>query len=76
ATPMMEKIVHTAKQAVKATVLSPRARVWSEREAVAVVCMTEPPVLSLLPPQKGSPSDMQPRVTDLLDLDHVIGNFL
>ncbi|KAF0113117.1 MAG: hypothetical protein FD150_2146, partial [Rhodobacteraceae bacterium] len=37
ATPMIEKIVQTAKQAVKAIVLSVRARVWSAREAVVAV---------------------------------------
>ena len=43
ATPMMEKIVQTAKQAVKAMVLRLNARVWSAREAVATVCMAGTP---------------------------------
>ncbi len=43
ATPMIEKIVHTAKHAVKAIVLSPSARFWSAREAVAADCMAGSP---------------------------------
>jgi len=39
ATPMIENIVQTAKQAVKAIVLNAKARDWSAREAVATVCM-------------------------------------
>jgi hypothetical protein len=39
AMPMIEKIVQTAKQAVKATVDRASARFWSARETVALASM-------------------------------------
>ena len=45
ATPMIEKIVQTAKQAVKAIVLRARARFWSGLEMLASV--SKPKLLRL-----------------------------
>ena len=41
-TPIMEKIVHTAKQTVNANVLKPSARYWSPRVTPSSTCMMFP----------------------------------
>jgi hypothetical protein len=67
---MIEKIVQTAKQVVKAIVLSVRARDWSAREAVTVVGMAETPARMAHSPRLGLSHSWGRRGPDLVDLDH------